>query len=282
MQNLRNIRLVHLSLLLLVLGLNTVALPAQTRKRLDIYSDKMQQPIACEVLLPEQYNRDNSVRYPVVYLLHGHGGNQSDWFNNVPHLGEWANRAGLIFVSLDGKNSWYFDSPLQPELQYETFVTQELPNRIDSLFRTIASPKARAIAGLSMGGHGALWLATRHPEVFGAAGSMSGGVDIRPFDQNWNIKESLGEKSENPERWELHTVINAIERLQDGDLALIFDCGTSDFFLNVNRELHKKLLERGIRHDFIERPGNHDWDYWSNAIDYQLLFFLKFFNSHHQ
>ena len=67
-----------------------------------------------------------------------------------------------------------------------------------------------------MGGHGALWLAIRHQDIFGAAGSTSGGVDIRPFPDNWDMKKQLGEYINNKEIWDNHTVINQINKLQDG------------------------------------------------------------------
>ena len=102
-----------------------------------------------------------------------------------------------------------------------------------------------------MGGHGALWLAIRHQDIFGAAGSTSGGVDIRPFPDNWDMKKQLGEYINNKEIWDNHTVINQINKLQDGKLAIIFDCGFKDFFFEVNNNLHNTLLKQGIAHDYI-------------------------------
>ena len=81
----------------------------------------------------------------------------------------------------------------------------------------------------------------------------------------------------NKQVWDEHTVVNNISRIENGDLALIIDCGEADFFLEVNKDLHKRLLGRGIDHDFMTRPGTHNKDYWNNSIDYQLLFFKKFF-----
>ena len=129
-----------------------------------------------------------------------------------------------------------------------------------------------------MGGHGAMWLSFRHKDIFGAAGSTSGGVDIRPFPNNWNMSEWLGKESENQEVWEKYTVINLVEHLKNDELALIFDCGYSDFFFEVNNNFHEKLLKYKIDHDFIVRPGAHNGDYWRNSIDYQIVFFNKFFN----
>ena len=77
--------------------------------------------------------------------------------------------------------------------------------------------------------------------------------------------------------WENHTVINQTEKLQSGNLSLIIDCGYNDFFFEVNNNLHLKLLKQNIAHDYIVRPGGHTYLYWNNAIDFQLLFFAKFF-----
>ena len=131
-----------------------------------------------------------------------------------------------------------------------------------------------------MGGHGGLYLGIRHRDLFGAAGSTSGGVDFRPFPDNWGIKKDLGEMATHQENWDNNTVMNVVDSLHNGELAIIFDCGVDDFFLTVNRNLHAKLLDKKINHDYIERPGGHSGAYWRNSIDYQILFFLKYFMSH--
>ena len=184
----------------------------------------------------------------------------------------------MIVVCPDGKNSWYWDSPVDPSMRYETFVSQELLRDIDARYHTRADRSGRAITGLSMGGHGAMWLSLRHKDRFGAAGSTSGGLDIRPFPDNWEMKKALGENADNPKRWDDYAAINQIDSIANGDLALIIDCGYGDFFAEVNRNFHDKLMERGIDHDYIVRPGVHDGLYWNNSIDYQWLFFKKFFD----
>ena len=128
-----------------------------------------------------------------------------------------------------------------------------------------------------MGGHGALFLAMRHTDLFGACGSMSGGVDIRPFPLNWNIPDVLGEMASNKQSWDEHSVMGQLKRIKNGDLWITFDCGEADFFLEVNKDLHKRLLGLGIDHDFTTRPGGHTGAYWANSIDYHILFFEKYF-----
>lgn len=241
-----------------------------------VQSAAMNNTIPCVIISPDQYTLGNE-RFPVVYLLHGYGGKYSDWIKQVPELALMADRYGVMIVCPSGANSWYIDSPLEPSMRYETFVGKELPGYIDNTYRTLADRDHRAITGLSMGGHGALYLAIRHRDTFGQAGSLSGGVDIRPFPNNWEIKKSLGEIGTNPENWERNTVINVADSLKNKDLRLFIDCGTADFFFDVNRNLHKKLLERGIEHDYIERPGAHTWAYWRENVEYHLLFFRRGF-----
>ena len=130
-----------------------------------------------------------------------------------------------------------------------------------------------------MGGHGAFYLAFRHQDIWGAAGSMSGGLDIRPFPNNWDLSKRLGIYAENQNNWGKNTVINLIYLLDGKSMKIIFDCGADDFFYDANLRVHNKMLERNIPHDFIVRPGAHEWDYWVNAIKYQLLFFNDFFRS---
>ncbi|MBQ8500760.1 MAG: esterase family protein [Bacteroides sp.] len=241
-----------------------------------VKSPSMDKEIKVVYVLPEKALQKQSC--PVLYLLHGFGDNATGWIKKKPELKEIADAKGIIVVCPDGAQSWYWDSPKNPESRYETFVSTELVKYTDAHYPTVADRKGRAITGLSMGGHGALWLSFRHKDVFGAAGSMSGGVDIRPFPQNWNMQKQLGEFARNKAVWDAHTVTNQLDKIENGDLALIIDCGEDDFFYEVNKELHRRLAARGIAHDFIVRPGAHTWSYWINSLDFQLLFFEKFFN----
>ncbi len=241
---------------------------------INVRSDAMKKDVRAVVVFPEK----GKTTAPVVYLLHGYGGDAKTWISIKPDLPEMADRLGVAFVCPDGKNSWYWDSPTDPSSRYETFVSSELIAYMDAHYPTVKDRSGRAITGLSMGGHGAMWLSLRHKDVFGAAGSTSGGVDIRPFPNNWEMKKQLGEESENREVWDAHTAINQIDRINNGDLAIIIDCGYGDFFFEVNNEFHKKLLKYNIDHDFIVRPGVHNGEYWNNSIDYQVLFFKKFFD----
>lgn len=251
---------------------------AQSVDTIGVRSESMNKDIQTVVVIPDAYYYNLNEKFPVIYLLHGYGGDAKTWIGIKPNLLQVANERNVIFVCSDGENSWYWDSPVNPECRFETFVSKELVAYVDTNYRTIASPSGRAITGLSMGGHGGLWLSIRHSDVFGAGGSMSGGLDIRPFPDNWDMKKQLGEYAQNQERWDRHTVINALEKLHNNEIAIIIDCGFKDFFYEVNKNVHEKLLQRGINHEFIIRPGEHNSKYWNNAIDAQVMFFRKFFD----
>ncbi len=268
----------QLTLFFLLLFIS-VGIFAQSIDTITVFSPKMGRDIKNIVVLPAGYNKSDVKKYPVVYLLHGHGGKYDVWVNKTKKsLPQDATRLEMIVVCADGQNSWYWDSPVDPKMQFETYISSELVDYIDQNYNTIASPKGRAITGFSMGGHGGLWLGINHPEVFGACGSMSGGVDIRPFSNNWNMKDRLGKYKDNIDIWDNHTVITQLDKIEPNTLAIIFDCGKDDFFYKVNEELHNEMLYRNIDHDYISRPGGHTHEYWNNALDYQMMFFRKFFD----
>ena len=264
-----------LSLLILLLaGASASAARIDT---VAVFSPRMQRDIAATVVVPDAAEAGH--RLPVLYLLHGYGGSHLAWLG-IADLRRLADGFGMILVCPDGENSWYWDSPLDPRSQFETFVSQELVDWVDARYPTLPVREGRAIMGLSMGGHGALWIALRHMDRFGAAGSTSGGVDIRPFPDAWEMKKQLGEMAENLERWDAHTVIEQVDSLRNGQLALIFDCGYGDFFYQVNLNLHEKLLKLGVGHDFQVRPGAHNAEYWATALPSQMLFFHRYFRQH--
>ncbi|RFM29096.1 alpha/beta hydrolase [Deminuibacter soli] len=250
---------------------------AATVDTISIFSNSMHKNIQCVVVTPNSYQHSQA-HYPVVYLLHGYSGNYGDWVKSTQSMVKSADEMNVVVVCPDGAfGSWYFDSPVDTGFKYETHVAKEVPAFIDAHYRTIARREARAISGLSMGGHGALYVAIRHSDVFGAAGSMSGGVDFTPFPKNWDIAKRLGSYEANKALWEQNTVVRAVDSLKNGTLAIAFECGVDDFFIQVNRNLHSKLMEKKIDHDYTERPGRHNWNYWGNAVQYQLLFFRDYF-----
>jgi S-formylglutathione hydrolase FrmB len=258
------------SLLLLSFGISFA-----TVDTVSIYSNSLHKQVKFVIVQPKQ----NKTALPTVYLLHGYSGNYAGWVKIAPQLQDQADQLQINIVCPDGANSWYFDSPIDSSLRYESYIIKDLVPFIDQHYSTIADRTKRAITGLSMGGHGGLYLSIRHSDIFGAGGSTSGGVDFRPFPNNWEIKNSIGEYEKNQSIWDANTVMTLVEGLKNNQLKIIIDCGLDDFFLKVNRSLHEKLQTLKIDHDYIERPGAHNAPYWKNSIDYQLLFFKKYFEN---
>ena len=244
----------------------------------NIYSDAMHKDIKCVVIKPDSYKNKKNV-YPVVYLLHGYDGWYSNWIIRVPQLKDHADAFQMIIVCPDGhKSSWYVDSPIDSTMKYETYIAKEVPDYIDKHYHTIKDRSGRAITGLSMGGHGGLFLGFRHADLFGACGSMSGLVDLDATRNKYELIKRIGDTIINADNWKKFSVIHVIENYPKDSLAIIFDCGNDDPFATINRQLHQKMLSLKIPHDYIERPGTHNWVYWANSVKYQLLFFRNYFD----
>ena len=250
---------------------------AATVDTVSIYSSSMKKEIKCVVIKPDI--KAEAVSYPVVYLLHGHGGRFDNWIKMVPQLKKHADQYNLLIVCPDGQSSsWYFDSPIDSAMRYETYISKEVPEYIDAHYPTIKNRKGRAITGLSMGGHGGLFLGFRHSDFFGACGSMSGALLIEYIsDKRYNIHLRLGD-SANKKLYRDHSIIGQMEKGWKDSLAVIIDCGTEDFIFQMSKMVHEKMTQLKIPHDYIERPGKHDWKYWTNAVQYQLLFFRNYFD----
>jgi len=243
----------------------------------NIYSKAMHITKKCVVVLPESYKiQQNS--FPVVYLLHGYSGDYSNWIKKVPEIKNYADEFQLIIVCPDGNyNSWYVDSPVDSTIKYDTYISTEVPAYIDSAYKTLAERKYRAITGLSMGGHGALSLAWKHPDIFGAAGSMSGVQNLLPWKNKYELTSVLADSLQLVN----NSNVNLVKKMLVLVPAVIFDCGVDDPFIESNRLLHHELLQMKVDHDYTERNGGHTWTYWQNSIAYQCMYFHKYFRSNY-
>ena len=231
------------------------------------------------VTIPDGYQE--SKKYNVIYVLHGYSGNHSDW-TKLTDIEKLADQYDVIIVNPDGNyGSWYLDSDIDKSSQYETYIAEDLVNYIDSTYSTNRSKSGRAITGLSMGGFGALHIAINNQARFAAVSGMSAGVDVRPFSAEFDLAKVLGSYAEDQGKWDNIAIINNLHKIAAGNtawkkgadnLAIMLDIGVGDFFIEQNRALHQAMLDLRIRHDYIERPGIHDWHYWNKVIAYQFLF----------
>ena len=277
------------------------------------------------VYLPSGYDA-GTTRYPVFYYLHGLTGDEHSWIKGG-HLDDAADQLGLsaIVVMPDGDDGFYTDAvtPVDydacmkdgtglflPTMQrrdktcvhqrnYETYITKDLVTDVDTQYRTLAKREGRGLAGMSMGGFGALELAMRHPDEFSAAASHSG-VDAllyagpHPYGtgivtlvtdpSNWGrspdpnvaqigtwVRGIFGPDIAN---WKAHDPASLINELKPGQLALYLDCGTEDEF-GLDAEatyLHELLDNKHLEHAFFTGPGHHAFDFWIPRLPKSLAF----------
>lgn len=256
-------------------GAAAFAASAFSTDTIAIKSAYLPKPDSVIVIVPDAAKTQ---KCPTVYMLNGYDGDYRQWTKIRPDMGKYADLYGMVLVMPSGMDSWYWDAPLDPKMKMESFITKTLVPYIDKKYPTLANRDKRAVVGLSMGGHGAMWLAANHPDIFGSAAAISGGVDVRPFPKRWKMSNWLGDKEKYPQNWESHTVANTVPKLKAGKINISLDCGSDDFFAGVNENLHKALLAEKVPHDYTSRPGGHSFAYWKNAIIYQLLFFNEAFN----
>ncbi len=276
------------------------------------------------IYLPAGYDPADARRYPVFYYLHGLGGDETNWHEGGK-LDEAADKLGLeaIVVMPDGDNNFYIDSTLDTKYdacikdgegmfnprqsrtktcvkasRYETYMTKDLLEFVDGKYKTIATREGRGIAGLSMGGFGALILAMRHPDLFSVAASHSGLITPLykgpyPYEKGkvslhtsiQSVTDAykflgdlgtwvLGVFGGDLEIWRKHDPTLLVQKLQPGALHLYFDCGTEDEFLfhHATQYIHDLLLDRGIEHAFYLGPGHHTFDFWKERLPISLAF----------
>ena len=222
---------------------------------------------AMTVLLP-----DGAGPFPVLYLLHGLGGDHESWVRDfdLQHLAE---RHRLLIVMPEGGRSYYVNDP-RPGGQgaMEDHIAVEVVGLVERLFRVRTERTARAVAGLSMGGYGALLLALRHPEMFGAAGALSASLYFgnRPHPRGEVYQTALAAGLPRGE----YDCFALASRLADAPVRprLYFNCGQEDAHRGINHEFHSHLTRLGWAHEYGEFPGRHDRDYWSARLPTLLDF----------
>ena len=221
------------------------------------------------VVLPPRYGLITSrrIRYPVLYLLHGWSGNYNSWTSQTALL-QYAAEYQMIIVTPERSNGWYTDSATIPADQYESYLIRELIADVDNRFRTIPDRRGRSIAGVSMGGYGALKFGFKHPEKFSLAASMSGALDATSRTDDASILQTFGDL-ESAARKNNDLTRLAREFSADRQKMLPYfylDCGTEDPWLVTNRDFSRVLLERKIVHEYHQFPGNHIWPYWDRQV----------------
>jgi putative tributyrin esterase len=234
------------------------------------------------VLLPHGY-QSSGAQYRALYLLHGLTGDYLDWSTRTD-LARIAQETQLVIVMPDGENSWYVNAADKGP-RFEDYIADDLVKDVESKYRVIRSRYGRAIAGLSMGGYGALKIALKRPAVFAAAGGFSSalGVTDPKFDDALTAYKDQLYKTFGPAGSETRTandiLVIAGKTKPETAPSLYLDCGTSDGLLESNRALVAVLQKHGLAYEYHEVPGAHTWDYWNRRMEVFLPWLMKVFRS---
>ena len=237
------------------------------------FSNALGKHTSANVILPET----GDAPYPVLYLLHGLSDDHTAWCRNTS-IERYVSGLPLIVVMPDGGRGFYLDA--KEGFAYETALAKELPDRIERTFNAQTTRNGRAVAGLSMGGYGAIHTALAHPERFCAAASLSGALGFGHFPLGWKGRgdtpewrrifgtDHIGGTSD---LWHLAQTAQDANTLP----ALRFDCGADDHLLADNHELKAFLQAQNIPHEYVEYPGGHDWAYWDAHIEEAIAFVMR-------
>jgi enterochelin esterase-like enzyme len=237
------------------------------------------------VYLPPDYEISQR-SYPVLYLLHGHGDDQTGWvqFGEVLNITDEAIKNGtataMIIIMPDantGKIGYVND--VKGEWRYEDFFFQEFMPYIEKTYRIKAEKHYRAIAGLSMGGEGTFIYAMHHPELFSSACPLSAATGPKTIDdlkdyRLWQGVEGISE-ADKKAYFNRYSVLNLIENMPEDQKKAVrwyIDCGDDDFLYEGNCLVHIAMRKKDIPHEFRIRDGIHSWTYWRASLPKVLEF----------
>jgi len=262
-----------------------------------IASKILNRDVHYSIYLPSDYNTSER-SYPVTYLLHGYGDADDGWiqFGEINRLADKATADGtippMIIVTPDGFKSFYINAA-DGSLNYEDFFIKELIPHIEKTYKVKSEKRFRGIAGLSMGGYGALIYALKYPKLFTAAAPLSAVVwsDSDIMNSSDNIYNSLFATNDKKnvkgtdrinESWLKNSPLKLIETNSMEDLSSVkywIDCGDDDYLSIGNVNLHVAMTNKKIPHEFRVRDGAHNWTYWRTGVIDALSFIG---NSFHQ
>lgn len=236
------------------------------------------------IYLPANYETSQR-NYPVLYLLHGGGDDQTGWvqFGEVQHITDKAIAEGvstemiIVMPDADTGTRGYFNS-VRGNWNYEDFFFKEFMPYIEKTYRIKAKKQYRAVAGLSMGGGGTFMYALHHPELFSSACPLSasvGPIDLK--DAETRLKRSLPDatEAEVKKMYETQNALFLVNNMPDADKKAVkwyIDCGDDDFLFEMNSLMHIAMRKKEIPHEFRIRNGGHSWPYWRSALPTVLGF----------
>lgn len=276
------------SFILTILLLTASLLNAQTGKVMDNLSMKskiLNMDRKYAIYLPPDY--ESSQRsYPVLYLLHGYGDDQTGWvqFGEVLHIADEAINNGsatpMIIVMPDANTRKIgYVNTIKGDWQYEDFFFQEFMPYIEKTYRIKGEKRYRAIAGLSMGGEGTFIYALHHPELFSSACPLSAATGPKNIEDMknyklWSDSDNISDidKEAYFRKYSVLTLIDNMPEIQKKAVRWYIDCGDDDFLYEGNSLVHIAMRKKEIPHEFRMRDGGHSWVYWRSALPVVLEF----------
>lgn len=243
-------------------------------------SESLGREMHFRIILPADHD-SAARRYPVLYLLHGLTGHYVDWESRT-HLDDYVAGLPLIVAMPEGDDSWYTNSATNPQEKWEDYIVKDFIPYVDSHFRTIQTRHARAIAGLSMGGYGAMKLALKYPGMFVFAGSMSGALnvanDTHPFNVatfNEQVEKIYGPMGSSTHAENDPFALAAKVKDPSSLPYLWLACGTEDHLVETNHEFINLLVKQKIPHFYEESAGAHTWKFWDEHLPPMLWLLMN-------
>ncbi len=235
------------------------------------YSTALGECVHFNVIIPQRtttgqigIDSKTSDKYPVMYLLHGLSDDESIWLRRTS-VERYATEKGLAVVMPSTHRGWYMDSP---KGNFYTFIGDELPNLIAEFFPAISTErKDTFVAGLSMGGYGALKFALSHPEKYSAAASLSGAFNINSeYRLNMLMSEHTVDGDQSGTENDVYYLAKALYASGKEMPDIYMWCGTEDDLLTDNHRMRDLMNECGYNLHYTEYSGIHAWNYWDEQI----------------
>ncbi len=249
--------------------------------KLDMYSDMLYQNMNVDLFLPQDYEEHKGTQpKAVVYLLHGMKGNSSSWFN-LTAAQRYARENNIVLVCPTAHNSFYADDYFGEG--YFTYITQELPLKLKEMFNISFNRSNTFIAGLSMGGYGAMLLGLRRPDLYAACASFSGAVgmtkrniDINdPFMKRF-MMPILGPGMQMKQELDLESLLENVSKMPTNEQPRILQtCGKQDYLYQSNVDFKNYAKQLPVDFTYMEWDGEHEWDFWDRSLSYAIDFFLN-------
>jgi enterochelin esterase-like enzyme len=279
--------------LVLIIPAMSLAQNGKVFDNLSMKSETLNMERKYAVYLPPGYETSER-SYPVLYLLHGAGDDQTGWiqFGEVLYIADKAIKEGkatpMVIVMPDANTGQRgYTNDVKGEWRYEDFFFEELMPYVEKAYRIKGEKRYRAVAGLSMGGGGTFYYALHHPELFSSACPLSAATgplnmdDMERYKQRYSMDSATDAQSN--DWFKKYSVLEMIKNMPDDQKKAVrwfIDCGDDDFLYEGNALVHIEMRKKEIPHEFRIRDGAHNWTYWRESLPVVLSFISDAFHQY--